>query len=188
MSDTIFWIFNHIWFTDPFYIVAWKFVPLLEKGNYIWNLKRLNKRQSFNGRITLKRDREHQNRCYWESEREMPKRKGSKAVHDPETLISKSKTLDPVKDDFEEEEEEQKAKDQRKGFFACYLLTSLCPRFKGHTYIGWAFNSLSVSSILNFYHLGYFVNHWLEPWSYIFLSLYYLKINGFFFIYFQYVF
>lgn len=21
-------------------------------------------------------------------------------------------------------------------FFACYLLTSLCPRFKGHTYIG----------------------------------------------------
>lgn len=70
----------------------------------------------------------------------MPKRKGSKAVHDPETLISKSKTLDPVKDDFEEEEEEQKAKDQRKGFFACYLLTSLCPRFKGHTYIGFTVN------------------------------------------------
>uniref|UniRef100_M1BVG3 Nuclease n=1 Tax=Solanum tuberosum TaxID=4113 RepID=M1BVG3_SOLTU len=21
-------------------------------------------------------------------------------------------------------------------FFACYLLTSMCPRFKGHTYIG----------------------------------------------------
>lgn len=71
-----------------------------------------------------------------ERERKMRKRKGSKAVHDPETLISKSKTLDPVKDDFEEEEEEQKAKDQQKGFFACYLLTSLCPRFKGHTYIG----------------------------------------------------
>lgn len=31
------------------------------------------------------------------------------------------------------------------------------------------------------------LNHWLELWSYIFLSLYYLKINGFFFIYFRYV-
>lgn len=28
-----------------------------------------------------------------------------------------------------------------KGFYACYLLTSLCPRFKGHTYIGSVFNS-----------------------------------------------
>ncbi|XP_051134106.1 uncharacterized protein LOC127253517 [Andrographis paniculata] len=26
------------------------------------------------------------------------------------------------------------------GFFACYLLTSLCPRFKGHTYIGYTVN------------------------------------------------
>lgn len=25
---------------------------------------------------------------------------------------------------------------QKSGFFACYLLTSLCPRYKGHTYIG----------------------------------------------------
>ncbi|KAL0419289.1 UNVERIFIED_CONTAM: Structure-specific endonuclease subunit SLX1 [Sesamum radiatum] len=33
------------------------------------------------------------------------------------------------------EEEEVKG-----GFFACYLLTSLCPRFKGHTYIGYTVN------------------------------------------------
>ncbi|KAL7113839.1 hypothetical protein ACP275_04G083800 [Erythranthe tilingii] len=26
------------------------------------------------------------------------------------------------------------------GFFACYLLTSVCPRFKGHTYIGFTVN------------------------------------------------
>lgn len=68
----------------------------------------------------------------------MRKRKESKAVHDPETLISKSTTLNPIKDDYEEEEE--KAKDQQKGFFACYLLTSTCPRFKGHTYIGFTVN------------------------------------------------
>ncbi|KAF5744454.1 putative nuclease [Tripterygium wilfordii] len=35
-----------------------------------------------------------------------------------------------------EREEEEKG----KGFFACYLLTSLCPRFKGHTYIGFTVN------------------------------------------------
>lgn len=26
-------------------------------------------------------------------------------------------------------------------FFACYLLTSMCPRFKGHTYIGFVSSS-----------------------------------------------
>ncbi|KAJ6761845.1 STRUCTURE-SPECIFIC ENDONUCLEASE SUBUNIT SLX1 [Salix koriyanagi] len=37
----------------------------------------------------------------------------------------------------------KKEKQQRRGkngFFACYLLTSLCPRFKGHTYIGFTVN------------------------------------------------
>ncbi|KHG13745.1 Structure-specific endonuclease subunit SLX1 [Gossypium arboreum] len=29
-----------------------------------------------------------------------------------------------------------------KGFFACYLLTSLSPRHKGHTYIGFTVNPL----------------------------------------------
>lgn len=29
---------------------------------------------------------------------------------------------------------------EKSGFYACYLLTSLCPRFKGHTYIGFTVN------------------------------------------------
>lgn len=29
---------------------------------------------------------------------------------------------------------------EKSGFFACYLLTSLCPRYKGHTYIGFTVN------------------------------------------------
>ncbi|XP_050368680.1 structure-specific endonuclease subunit slx1 isoform X2 [Argentina anserina] len=37
-----------------------------------------------------------------------------------------------------EEEEEQSSEGGR--FFACYLLTSRCPRFKGHTYIGFTVN------------------------------------------------
>ncbi|XP_071720751.1 uncharacterized protein [Rutidosis leptorrhynchoides] len=30
--------------------------------------------------------------------------------------------------------------EDKSGFFACYLLTSLCPRYKGHTYIGFTVN------------------------------------------------
>ncbi|KAJ4828916.1 hypothetical protein Tsubulata_008089 [Turnera subulata] len=36
--------------------------------------------------------------------------------------------------------QDQTKTQQGKGFFACYLLTSLCPRFKGHTYIGFTVN------------------------------------------------
>ncbi|KAJ0978409.1 hypothetical protein J5N97_013883 [Dioscorea zingiberensis] len=43
-----------------------------------------------------------------------------------------------------QEPSEPKAKDtddeNAKGFFACYLLTSLSPRHKGHTYIGFTIN------------------------------------------------
>ncbi|KAK4419840.1 Structure-specific endonuclease subunit SLX1 [Sesamum alatum] len=38
------------------------------------------------------------------------------------------------------EEEEGGGGGKVAGFFACYLLTSLCPRFKGHTYIGYTVN------------------------------------------------
>jgi len=31
-----------------------------------------------------------------------------------------------------------------EGFFACYLLASLNPRFKGHTYIGFVLNLLKI--------------------------------------------
>ncbi|XP_041991283.1 structure-specific endonuclease subunit slx1-like [Salvia splendens] len=37
-------------------------------------------------------------------------------------------------------EEEEEDDDKGSGFFACYLLTSLCPRFKGQTYIGYTVN------------------------------------------------
>lgn len=42
----------------------------------------------------------------------------------------------PAADQISENGEEGKG----SGFFACYLLTSLCPRFKGHTYIGYTLN------------------------------------------------
>ncbi|OVA12654.1 GIY-YIG nuclease superfamily [Macleaya cordata] len=53
-----------------------------------------------------------------------------------ETLISNTEggSKEINKDEEEEEEEGE------KGFFACYLLCSLCPRFKGHTYIGFTIN------------------------------------------------
>ncbi|XP_028768877.1 structure-specific endonuclease subunit slx1 isoform X1 [Neltuma alba] len=37
-------------------------------------------------------------------------------------------------------EEQNTVSDEAKGFFACYLLVSLNPRFKGHTYIGFTVN------------------------------------------------
>ncbi|KAK4274903.1 hypothetical protein QN277_018064 [Acacia crassicarpa] len=37
-------------------------------------------------------------------------------------------------------EEQNTVSDETKGFFACYLLASLNPRFKGHTYIGFTVN------------------------------------------------
>ncbi|KAJ4719167.1 Structure-specific endonuclease subunit SLX1-like [Melia azedarach] len=58
----------------------------------------------------------------------MRKRQQTKAVDCPETLNSI--------DDDEEEGNQNKG----KRFFACYLLTSLCPRYKGHTYIGFTVN------------------------------------------------
>ncbi|KAL7152198.1 hypothetical protein ABFS83_04G080800 [Erythranthe nasuta] len=38
------------------------------------------------------------------------------------------------------EEVEEGDDGKSAGFFACYLLTSVCPRFKGHTYIGFTVN------------------------------------------------
>ncbi|CAH8337381.1 unnamed protein product [Eruca vesicaria subsp. sativa] len=47
------------------------------------------------------------------------------------------KTLDPVGEDDESRVVTGK---EGKGFFACYILTSLSPRHKGHTYIGFTVN------------------------------------------------
>uniref|UniRef100_A0A1J3ENP1 Structure-specific endonuclease subunit SLX1 homolog n=2 Tax=Noccaea caerulescens TaxID=107243 RepID=A0A1J3ENP1_NOCCA len=49
------------------------------------------------------------------------------------------KTLDPVADDDDETRGDVTGKDG-KGFFACYILTSLSPRHKSHTYIGFTVN------------------------------------------------
>ncbi|MQL98876.1 hypothetical protein Taro_031596 [Colocasia esculenta] len=38
------------------------------------------------------------------------------------------------------EEVEEENVNEKSGFFACYLLCSLCPRYKGHTYIGFTIN------------------------------------------------
>ncbi|KAI3911335.1 hypothetical protein MKW98_010222 [Papaver atlanticum] len=56
----------------------------------------------------------------------MRKRKERTTKERSETLICNS-----------EEEREFVEEDEGKGFYACYLLCSLCPRFKGHTYIGY---------------------------------------------------
>ncbi|WCJ34978.1 Structure-specific endonuclease subunit SLX1 [Euphorbia peplus] len=40
----------------------------------------------------------------------------------------------------EQEQEQEHQSEETNGFYACYLLTSLCPRFKGHTYIGFTVN------------------------------------------------
>ncbi|KAK9057516.1 hypothetical protein SSX86_022352 [Deinandra increscens subsp. villosa] len=65
----------------------------------------------------------------------MGKRKGRQS----ETLIHSNNggEEDDHRDHRSEDSEEE---DDKSGFFACYLLTSLCPRYKGHTYIGFTVN------------------------------------------------
>ncbi|CAI9776514.1 unnamed protein product [Fraxinus pennsylvanica] len=71
----------------------------------------------------------------------MGKRKERKDIQ--KTLISgeeiseDERSIADQQDEGGEEEEEDK---EGSRFFACYLLTSLCPRFKGHTYIGYTVN------------------------------------------------
>ncbi|KAF9594232.1 hypothetical protein IFM89_028889 [Coptis chinensis] len=48
-----------------------------------------------------------------------------------------------ISDFYQNEEDcvrEQVGEEKKGGFFACYLLCSLCPRFKDHTYIGFTIN------------------------------------------------
>ncbi|XAR58851.1 hypothetical protein NMG60_11014415 [Bertholletia excelsa] len=51
----------------------------------------------------------------------------------PKTLISSGEGR-------EGENDETKVREVKGGFFACYLLASLSPSFKGHTYIGFTVN------------------------------------------------
>lgn len=76
----------------------------------------------------------------------------------PETLIG------------EEDEEVDDGDKERKGFYACYLLVSLSPRHKGHTYIGFVFASLfSLSLFLSFPF----------PFFYFFFPIFQKRINNF---------
>ncbi|MCL7050997.1 hypothetical protein MKW94_001720 [Papaver nudicaule] len=62
------------------------------------------------------------------------------------TQKARSETLIPNMEERNEEYEaaaaaaEEEEEEEGKGFYACYLLCSLCPRFKGHTYIGFTVN------------------------------------------------
>ncbi|KAL4587822.1 hypothetical protein LXL04_000696 [Taraxacum kok-saghyz] len=67
----------------------------------------------------------------------MGKRKGRQSQSENTDILNHSnggedESRNGRSDDLEEGE--------KSGFFACYLLTSLCPRYKGHTYIGFTVN------------------------------------------------
>ncbi|KAM0051135.1 putative GIY-YIG endonuclease [Helianthus debilis subsp. tardiflorus] len=64
----------------------------------------------------------------------MRKRKGRQS----ETLIHSN--VEQEDDEFRDQRSNDSEDDDKSGFFACYLLTSLCPRYKGHTYIGFTVN------------------------------------------------
>ncbi|XP_071690333.1 uncharacterized protein [Rutidosis leptorrhynchoides] len=63
----------------------------------------------------------------------MGKRKGRQSKT---LLINSESNHDGENDEFRSNDLEE----EESGFFACYLLTSLCPRYKGHTYIGFTVN------------------------------------------------
>lgn len=65
----------------------------------------------------------------------MGKRKGRQSEN-TETLNNSGGGEDEARNGRSEDLEEG----EKSGFFACYLLTSLCPRYKGHTYIGFTVN------------------------------------------------
>ncbi|KAK9153427.1 hypothetical protein Sjap_000907 [Stephania japonica] len=75
-------------------------------------------------------------------------RKRKDRNEETQTLILDSRNQDRRSEDgdeddnnsVEEEEEREGEGEAVKGFFACYLLCSLSPRFKGHTYIGFTVN------------------------------------------------
>lgn len=66
----------------------------------------------------------------------MGRKKGPKEA--PQTLTSRPRRME--ESEIGEEVLEEEVTRSKERFFACYLLTSLCPRFKGHTYIGFTVN------------------------------------------------
>ncbi|XP_038894793.1 structure-specific endonuclease subunit SLX1 [Benincasa hispida] len=54
--------------------------------------------------------------------------------------ISKTMAVAEEEKEDDEDEEEEEGSNEVNGFFSCYLLASACPRYKGHTYIGFTVN------------------------------------------------
>lgn len=88
-------------------------------------------------------------RSYFILQKKKKMRKKKSARSNPNNFNSASSSLP------EEDEESLKIQIQHnnnneneisegEGFFACYLLASLNPRFKGHTYIGFVLNLLKI--------------------------------------------
>ncbi|CAK8566057.1 unnamed protein product [Lathyrus sativus] len=66
------------------------------------------------------------------------KRKGARSKADAKSSVAQQKEDVQVELQLNKNNENEDGEGQ--GFFACYLLTSLSPRFKGHTYIGFTVN------------------------------------------------
>ncbi|KAG7037035.1 Structure-specific endonuclease subunit SLX1-like protein, partial [Cucurbita argyrosperma subsp. argyrosperma] len=45
-----------------------------------------------------------------------------------------------AEEEEKEDDEDEGSGNKSNGFFSCYLLASVCPCFKGHTYIGFTVN------------------------------------------------
>jgi len=76
----------------------------------------------------------------------MRKKKGARS--NPNNFNSASSSLPEEEDSLQIQLQQNNNNENEvaegEGFFACYLLASLNPRFKGHTYIGFVSNLLKI--------------------------------------------
>ncbi|KAL6002680.1 hypothetical protein ACLOJK_022899 [Asimina triloba] len=67
-----------------------------------------------------------------------------------------------------EKEEDEEEEEEGRGFFSCYLLGSLSPRFKGHTYIGFTVNPRRrIRQHNGEIRSGAWRTKWKRPWEMI---------------------
>lgn len=112
----------------------------------------------------------------------------SKEVLKYKVKASKSKSK-PLNHSQQEPSIKQQSSDSdnsnnKGGFFACYLLASLNPRFKGHTYIGfvqshWSLHGVIVVKFWSFYELKWWVFKILvfDWWVFLFAWNYRFTVN-----------
>lgn len=70
----------------------------------------------------------------------MGRRAGSKRKSMEKAQKEEGKEMEEREEKIEGEDDDDNAEENGESFFACYLLTSLSPRRKGHTYIGFTVN------------------------------------------------